>query len=174
MELESHIEDTLREVGARAQRAGWAWASAFWTREIKTAIGRLASEFGSDVCANDVPGAKHGEWVFDVTWCGEHEGKLQRLALAFELEWSPEPGGPSEFAKLVQSRAEQRVFVFGADQHDDVRAQFASCIAHVHRYDGSQDGDRYLLAGIDSVSREYTFQRYVHSSRDADASTRGD
>jgi len=126
------------------------------TRLVKEALHALAPKFNFLSVV--------GEWLYDICWYESSRGEggnLIRLALVAECEWSPDPEMDGDFQKLIQARADLRVWIFQASSHQAVKQYFAACKQQVCDFEGTLTGDRYLLAGLDSANQQFLFEHYV-------------
>ena len=144
-----------------------------WTREVKNRIRKIGQSHRHTVCANGcselVIDQDKSEWVFDLTWQKKDaEGFLAGLALAMESEWTHDRDGDADFEKLIQCRADLRLWIIHDKNEDSLRDHFDKCINMIRRFEGSQPGDRYLFAGHSNEDAKFFFQRYVYPGREID------
>lgn len=155
-EIEKVIQATLAEIPGEAATGGWRYARAQWTHAIKDRLRNLAMRFE---CR-----AVQGEWLYDIYWyvmSRGDAGDLVRLPLIGECEWTPDPEMDGDFQKLVQARAEHRLWIFQAASPDAIAEYFSACRKQVGAFTGTLPGDRYLFAGIDRAHEEFRFEHYV-------------
>ena len=88
-------------------------------------------------------------------------GFLVTLPLVVECEWSPDPEIDGDFQKLVQARAEHRLWIFRVDTAEDIARYFRACKEQIVAYRGTEKGDRYLFAGIDRAYAKFCFEHHV-------------
>jgi hypothetical protein len=138
-----------------------------WTREVATRLCQLAKtpEFNFGACARGRPGgAEYGEWLYDICWYVEDEVCLTHLPLVGECEWGPTGPCDGDFQKLLQARADHRLWIFQVPTEEAAASMFKGCRENVQRFRASQRDDRYLFAGLvwtDAPS--FRFDLYVHS-----------
>lgn len=130
---------------------------------MKSRLCRLtkAQEIPFGVCATDCPGADYGEWLYDLCWYVEDEVCLTRLPLVAESELAPDGACDGDFQKLLQARAEHRLWVFEVKTPEEAEQMFRECREIVQRFHASESGDRYLFAGVAWSPRSFRFHLYV-------------
>ncbi|HLA36229.1 MAG TPA: hypothetical protein VJ001_15305 [Rhodocyclaceae bacterium] len=134
-----------------------------WTRSLKDALGCLGREQGFEICASGYPGAQEGEWLYDMSWVvldRDNYGSLKRLAVVVESEWAPDPQLDGDFQKLVQARADIRVWIFISANGAEVRNYIARCKKQVELFQGSISGDRYIFVGFDWAEKGVQIERF--------------
>ena len=107
----------IQVAGAKDRRS-----SDFWTRVSKDEFCLAASNEGCYACSSgSVEAARHGEWLYDVSWLRYRGGfsenaearYFQGVALAVESEWKRKRADLlDDFEKLLQSRAELCLMIF--------------------------------------------------------------
>lgn len=153
------IEIAVKEIimgFSPAIAAGTFNSRAERTRLIKEAFHTLAPKY--DFLSVD------GEWLYDICWYKSSRGEggnLIRLPLVAECEWAPDPEMDGDFQKLIQARADLRVWIFQAGSPQTVKQYFAACKQQVCDFAETLPGDRYLLAGLDSENQQFLFEHYV-------------
>lgn len=146
------IEDTFRsEYSGTALtdllRTGFGIATA----AIKRSFGILGTQLGYEVGAHGCPGAHVGEWLYDVTWTMHKDEMLRRQILVLESEWKHGVGVARnasidrDFKKLIQARADIRVWVSTSHNEQLAESHIENCIRQIAQYSQSQTGDAYLL-----------------------------
>lgn len=137
-----------------------------WTREVAMRLCRLAPAMGTgyEACSRvRLPGAKYGEWLYDISWWVDDDVCLVRVPLVVECEWTPDGVCDGDFQKLLQCRAEHRIWIFGASSRGAADEMFKGFRANVGRFTGSLPGDRYLFAArLMSPVPTFCFDLYVH------------
>ncbi|WP_417590064.1 hypothetical protein [Owenweeksia hongkongensis] len=87
------------------------------------------------------------EWLYDMVWCTPEPQSIfhiQKIHLVVESEWKTGKDEQEyDFYKLVQARAELRLFIFQAKSVEDRMNYFKDI---VERSSIAQEGDNYLLA----------------------------
>lgn len=167
--IKTDITGALNKVAEKAERENWRWGSGIWTIALKNELARLAGKYECDVCATGAESVKYGEWLYDLCWYvmkdnGE-DSYLRRIVLTAELEWNPEPTGDGDFEKLIQARCQHRLWIFGTDSPGGIEHMFEVCKKQIAEFEGSQNDDHYLLAGIakSASSRRYVVEEYIVS-----------
>jgi hypothetical protein len=102
-------------------------------------------------------------WLYDVLWCEEKPvkiGKLMtRIPMALESELcNPDPHLDGDFLKLVQARADIRVWI---TSYPDARLQIDTCKEQIRQFFGTLPGDQYVFVVYDRNSRQPIIEKYV-------------
>jgi hypothetical protein len=148
-----------------SKQGGWEWKLGRLTQEIKLRLAPIARNIGLNACANGI-GEDHKEWLYDMAWCEENDNEgFVDLPLVLESELSPDPEVDKDFQKLVQARADHRIFIFQVKTQNDVLAKIGKYIDQVKRFKKSVSGDRYLFIGLKWNPREFYFELYVHQKQ---------
>jgi hypothetical protein len=161
--VEAAIRSTLEAVAA-----DWNAGNRFdWTREVATRLCQLAQSFECKACARGrPPGAEYGEWLYDICWYVEDEVCLTHLPLVGECEWAPEWSCDGDFQKLLQARADHRLWIFGAASATEADDMIKHCRENVGRFRASERGDRYLFAcRVWAELPSFRFDLYVHQQQ---------
>jgi hypothetical protein len=155
--METAIQAALQSIPASETTSGESlYRRAAWTRAIKERLRALAPQFN---CR-----AVEGEWLYDLCWYEMSRGEagyLLRVPLAMECEWTPDTEMDGDFQKLVQARAEHRLWIFQAASANDVDQYFDRCREQIAAFRGTEGGDRYLMAGIDRARQQFRFAHHV-------------
>jgi hypothetical protein len=112
------------------------------TKAIKEFFGEEGRGLGFEV-----DGDPKDQWKYDLAWWARGDrGLLIRMVLALESEWNDQTEYvDNDFPKLVESRAELRVWFCHATNSDAAREHVAHCKDQITRFAGSQHGDAYLF-----------------------------
>jgi len=161
--VEMAIRSTLEEIVD-----DWNAGQRFdWTQEIVTRICQLSKrpEWNYGACARGQPlGADYGEWLYDVSWYVEDGQCLTHLPLVAECEWGPDGSCDSDFQKLLQARADHRLWLFRVPTLEAADEMINGCKDNVKRFHPSQIGDRYLFSALVwNKTPSLRFDLYVHS-----------
>jgi len=153
--IESRIRDIIMEIPEQSTSRGWSRSNKIRSHVIREKFHSLAKEF--DI--NSDTG-----WLYDLYWYEITDGEsgyLIRIPLVVEWEWSPDPELDGDFQKLVQARAEHRVWIFQISTPDLILPYFERCKEQIQTFRGTIPGDRYLFAGIDNALKEFHFEHFV-------------
>lgn len=159
---EAEIVAGLRSIPERALSRDWS--DARWTREVKRVVGEIGSRHGFDVCASGWPKLFESEWVFDLVWYrNDKDNHLVSVPVVLECEWQLSFDAIKyDFEKLLVARAFLRVFVQQGRTKAAVDEVQRKLITLVSKFDGSARGDRYLFAGYDFKTTEFSFRPFVY------------
>jgi predicted RNA-binding protein with PUA-like domain len=159
--LEKKIVTALRTLDKRWRRR---WSDEKSTREVKNAVGSVATDLGLTVHATGRRFEDNSEWLYDLCCCTQdRDGLVLDIPLAMECEWSPPPSALlRDFKKLLISRASHRVFLCWQHTKEDWRDSMGNCLRQVRLYRGTRNGDRYLFGCW--LSDGWQFTQYVHPS----------
>jgi hypothetical protein len=87
-------------------------SSALATKSVKRIFGNLGNSLDFKVAAAGFPKADEGEWRYDMVWYVlDNDGFQVRLPMVLECEWNPDFTIDTDFQKLVQARADVRVWI---------------------------------------------------------------
>lgn len=104
--------------------------------------------------------ADEGEWLYDMCWFTYERGTagyLTSLPLAMECEWNPDPDIDGDFMKLVQARADLRVWIFKGQNADTINGLVTRYREQTRRFGSHVSGDRYLIAGFNESNGQFHF-----------------
>lgn len=89
-------------------------------------------------------------WLYDMTWYVEEERVMSDLPMILECEWDHGPRHrdevDSDFQKLVQARADVRVWISASPKP---ASHIENCERQIRLFSGSLPGDRYIFAVYD-------------------------
>ena len=131
------------------------------TTGIKEALGQLGRKLGFRVGAS---GGDEKEWLYDMGWYTYERGMggfLTKQTMVLESESSKDREIDGDFMKLVQARADIRIWIFSAKNSEGVNSYIQRCKEQVRRFQGSQPGDRYILAGFDFADHRLITEIHV-------------
>lgn len=146
---------------------------ALSTASVKRFFGDLGHSLEQKVAASHPRGSEPGEWpydggewLYDLVWYVEEEGLLLRQSLVLESEWhrglviqkSAQVDG--DFEKLVQARADLRVWVSCCHNTAISEAHLEACKKQIHKFSGTVTGDTYLFIIYDWSSSTTNVQLY--------------
>lgn len=92
--------------------------------------------------------ASHGEWLYDLCWFENRDGFFIRQSLVLETEQSPDRCIDADFHKLVQARAEVRVWIAKV-HHSKVAQHVAVHKEQIRRFAGTSPDDVYVFVICD-------------------------
>jgi hypothetical protein len=157
--IELLIRKELNAVVKSGDQAG-NWKRSEWTKRVKEAVSKVGRARKYVITVHGLGDKTEPQWLFDMAWsveCGPKRAYLQRLVMIAEFEWNrKEEDLDWDFQKLMVGRADFRLFVFDQKRKDDVKRIMDRFIEQISMYQGTQEGDRYLLAG--SSTESTTFQ----------------
>jgi len=145
------VECDVKEVLEAVVR-DWNTGQRFdWTAEIAKRLCALSKreDYGFGACSRGTPAhADYGEWLYDICWFEENDVCITKLPLVGECEWGPDGACDGDFQKLIQARAEHRLWLFQVYTEEQAFEMFDGCKKVVSNFSGSQLGDRYLFAAL--------------------------
>jgi hypothetical protein len=161
--LDREITEALSRIFDASDRDRWCKDRKYRTVAVKKALGDLGHKLSFEVCASGYSGAEEGEWLYDMSWCTldrTRNGILISQPMVLESEWSPDPLLDGDFQKLVQARADIRVWVFAADNLVEVKKYIERCREQARAFTGRSSGDRYLCAGFDWLTKTFLIESF--------------
>jgi hypothetical protein len=115
------------------------------TPAIKKAFADLGTRLKFRVAGAGCAGADP-EWKYDLVWFLEdNEGYTVRVPLILESELTPKGRVDIDFVKLVDGRAEVRVWVSCAANPGKAREHIDACKEQILRFPGSLPDDVYVF-----------------------------
>lgn len=133
---------------------------ALWTQAVKRQLGNLGEQVGCSVCTSGFRGCFDGEWLFDLCWyINSSEGRLLRLLLAAESEWSRDLKAVRyDFEKLLVAKAQLKLMVFQATGAA-IEQTFRMLSVGIETYEGGSTGEIYLLACYDEGADRFIIKK---------------
>jgi hypothetical protein len=130
------------------------------TMEIKRFFHDLARGYGFDVTVSGVEGAYGGEWLYDLAWHAQSEGFYRRQTLVLESEMRLGKVAESaqidgDFHKLVQARADIRVWAAALNTPDLLAKHLENCKRQIDVFSQGETGD-YLFVLFDWTNGKTT------------------
>jgi len=135
------------ELFVQLLRSGRKSATAF----VMATFGPIGQSFGFKVGAKRYPAADFGEWLYDMTWVEMDNDWLLSSPVVIESEWKyhyaikDQHRVDHDFQKLVQARADVRVWVSSAPNPDIAHRHIEACELQASMFAGAQSGDTYLF-----------------------------
>jgi hypothetical protein len=136
------------------------------TMEIKRFFHDLAKPYDFDVTVAGIPEAYGGEWLYDLAWHAQANGFYHRQVLVLETETKPGRTHADcdkvdgDFHKLVQARADIRVWVASLPSAALREKHLENCKLQIDSFSQGQPGDYYLFVLFDWTSRKTTVDGY--------------
>jgi hypothetical protein len=136
------------------------------TRGVKKVFGDLGKSLGYQVAAAGYSGADEGEWLYDMVWFASDAGVIVQLAMILESELKP--GGrvqasaevDGDFQKLVQARADVRVWLALCPNRELTQQHIASCKRQARLFAGTAPGDTYIFIVYDWTTKDTLVKRF--------------
>jgi len=162
-DIEKDVQNILNQTADQLFEKG-VKDNTHWTRDIKTALAKLAWEkYGFLVWTgknNDFDDTN--EWLYDMVWYDSFDEKgfeIKNIYLILESEWDKSLREIKyDFYKLIQGRANIRVMIFQSDKVDNT---FNELVKTIQSSPISQVGDKYLLVGWND-DYGFTFKSHIH------------
>jgi hypothetical protein len=165
-EVEKKIKKILQQVVNDANTGTEAGIDKdkWWTTRIKDALCQLGHNLKCVVSANGCDCAdEKEEWLFDMVWSFPIDN-WNKIKLAMECEWSLDKWEIwRDFEKLLVVRAQYRVYIFNQYNNDKVNEMMEKFKESISKFEGTQHGDRYLLAGYSLREANFVFEHYLKS-----------
>lgn len=114
------------------------------TAAVKEAFRDFGRRLGYYVAARGC-NADDGEWLYDMAWYAESGGFFTSLPLVLECERAPDQRLDGDFHKLVQARAEVRVWICKLHPKQSLEDHLTIYKQQVQHFAGTQSGDLYLF-----------------------------
>lgn len=121
------------------------------TAYVMSTFGPIGQAYGFQVGAKGYLGRDYGEWLYDMTWVEMYDDWLLSSPVVIESEWKyhyaikDQHRVDHDFQKLVQARADVRVWVSSAPNPDIALKHIEACEQQARMYAGAQAGDTYLF-----------------------------
>jgi hypothetical protein len=136
------------------------------TAVVKERFGDLGRRLGCKVAAAGFKHADEGEWLYDMVWYLLENGLMTRQLMVLESEWkhgvviaqNAEVDG--DFQKLVQARADVRVWISSSHNPTLAQQHLANCKKQVESFSGSQPGDAYVFIINDWTTPTTIIERF--------------
>jgi hypothetical protein len=131
------------------------------TITVKQLFGDLGKRFGYKVAAAGYPGADDGEWLYDMVWYTLENGFMIQQNLVLESELNPDPVLDGDFQKLVQARADVRVWVSCSPNKQMAEQHITNCRKQAVLFSGALHGDTYIFVTDNWTTPSTTVERFV-------------
>jgi hypothetical protein len=167
-QLSTQIEQAAREAfeGSRLStllKRGFTPA----TEGVKQVFGDLGHQLGYKVAAKDYLPKDEGEWLYDMVWFVYEYGFLARQLMVLESEFKQ--GVPilqhadvdGDFMKLVQARADVRVWLSSSPNAILDEKHIANCKKQIEIFAGTQPGDTYVFVMHNWAHEQTKIERFV-------------
>lgn len=163
----SSIEELIRKrlnAVVKSGDRGERWTRSEWTKRVKDVLCKVGRAQKYVVTAHGLGNKTEHQWLFDMAWaieCGLNRAYLQRLVMIAEFEWNRKAADLDwDFQKLMVGRADFRLFVFDQKSEKDVKRIMDRFVEQISMYQGTQEGDRYLLAGSSTDSDTFMVKAF--------------
>lgn len=165
-EIEMAIRNTLLSIPQENIDA--QWSDGQWTEQVKARLYRLGALHHFHVCASSrAVKTDEGEWLFDMTWIRNEQGRMVSVPLVLECDW----GGPrnerleNNFLKLLLARADHRVHIFEGPRAF-IAQQLDKFKQHILAFKETKPEDRYLfVANLWGTTKpEFEFDLFLPGS----------
>lgn len=173
MDREQLISDVERELSRYFQDAplvaslrGRHWKPT--TRATKEFLCKLGKDKGLEVSARECEGAA-SEWLYDMVWFELDNGYLKRQVLAMESELDPDPTIDGDFQKLVQARADVRLWIACLPNAEMQAEHLANCKRQAALFSGAAEADTYIFVTDNWTNPKTSVERFVVGRNDTQA-----
>lgn len=154
------MPDDLKSIVEREARALFEQGHWLSKKETIPGFAALGKQLGFMVSGE---GCGDGEWLYDLSWSettertgGGYYIKAQRLVL--ESESTPDRVLDGDFQKLVQARADVRVWMAKVHSKQSVEEHVAECKEQIRRFAGTQPDDAYVFMIYDTQGKAAFFE----------------
>lgn len=130
------------------------------TRAIKGFLCQLGHDRNFLVATSGCTAANHGEWLYDAVWYELKDGYLTRQALVAEYELqSPVLPVDDHFQKLVQARADIRLWISCPKNEEIAKEHLVNCNRQARTFPGAMPADTYNFVTADWVNKKTLIER---------------
>jgi len=134
------------------------------TTYIKQTFGALGHSLGYFVntCGAHYPDTDGGEWLYDMLWSHtEEDGDYEQfMVLESELETTDTGAVDDDFLKLVQARADVRVYIAVCNNRETAHQLIGNCKRAASAFRGAVPGDAYVFAVWDWTTGRTSVERF--------------
>ena len=132
-----------------------------WTGEIKKVMGDLGKSLQYEVAASGYSRADQGEFLYDMVWYQLDRGFVLRQPMVMEVEYAISPANTvdDDFQKLVQARADVRVWITPCANSSDIDRHVANCEEQIRLFRARQVDDQYVLLFFEWETRTCVVRR---------------
>jgi hypothetical protein len=134
-----------------------------WTAAVKQTMGDLGKRLKFYVAASGYQSADQGEFLYDMVWY-ELDGQGNQLSQPMVMECQWKCAHPAEvdddFQKLVQARADVRVWVAVSANASEIDGHVANCEKQIRLFRGSLAGDQYIFLFFEWASRTHALRTF--------------
>jgi hypothetical protein len=141
----------------------WAWAGLLWSRWPwrSSALPLQIAPIQYEVAASGYYRADQGEFLYDMVWYQLDRGFVLRQPMVMEVDYAVSPTNTvdDDFQKLVQARADVRVWITTCENLSDMDRHVANCEKQIRLFAGSQLDDQYVLLFFEWDTRTCVVRR---------------
>jgi hypothetical protein len=116
-------------------------------------------------------GTDDPEWLYDLVWFQLEKGYLTRQILVMECELDPDPLLDGDFQKLVQARADVRLWVSCAPNEKLAEDHLKNCKQQAALFSGAVAGDSYIFVMDNWTVPKTSVERFVVGRNDVRGAT---
>jgi hypothetical protein len=131
-----------------------------WTQKIRRALTDAARGLGLRVA----PSGEEGSFLYDMVWYSVDKNEIflkQHLVCEFEYNIAPPNFVDVDFEKLVQARADVRLWISTSANKTDSLRHIENCKRQICVFEGSQLADRYIMLLFEwEPIKSHTFEVY--------------
>lgn len=133
------------------------------TTMVKQAFGELGQRLEFQIAASGYIDSSQEECLYDMVWYILENGMMVRQPMVLEIEWKNIPADvcDDEFQKLVQARANVRVWIATSPNSVLAEQHIANCKKQIELFSGTMHGDRYVFVIYDWTGRTPIVQQFV-------------
>lgn len=119
-----------------------------WTLRIKSRLAQLGAEYQFETCASGLRDECEGEWLYDLVWFRNADGRLHEIGLVAESEWSTHFDYLRyDFEKLLVAISPLKLMIFQCHEGQLVD-YFTRFEQGVRSFSQQLPGQTYVLAAF--------------------------
>lgn len=133
------------------------------TRAVKEFLCEMGHSRGFKVAASECKGFDNPEWLYDMVWYELAEDKriMTRQSLVMECELVPDPQVDDDFQKLVQARADVRLWIACLPNEEIAGKHLDCCKRQATLFSGAVSGDIYIFVTDNWTTPKTSIEHFV-------------
>lgn len=168
IDLSTKIETTIRTLLTDHTVATFLrkTSDTLRTSLIKTNLCELGKSLNFHVSASGCA-ADDGEWLYDMVWSNMKDGQFTHQAMVLECEWrmgvsvARSADVDSDFQKLVQARADVRVWICTVHNSEIAARHIENCKKEIEEFSGTMSDDHYLFVILIGSNDSFAIEAFL-------------